>query len=285
MKKSITINEIETVFKTEKDLESFYVDFKEDVVHIQLNYEKEALFLLYVTKLMSFLKFKGFEYEKDYDLLLNEKTKKEIQIVFKEELKEEKDIHQLLENYWQKHAEEVKQIQTFFFDYAKNAIGNEISQEQFDKFSAELRRLQESERIHQKGDLYYKEAVKKVKHLFPLENTPGINQIVDKTNDLHEMVITFHKNREGSTNLKLKMDLKNQTITELTEVDELKEEVERLRNALYYIGHYGRGELKDTWDKTTDVLKHVQEVARENLDCNVNYEWYVEEMKQKKNKN
>lgn len=52
--------------------------------------------------------------------------------------------------------------------------------ERAQKLESELVRLKEKERIYQIGDTHYREKVKPLKYLFPLENTPGIGQIVGK---------------------------------------------------------------------------------------------------------
>lgn len=51
----------------------------------------------------------------------------------------------------------------------------------------------------------------------------------------------------------------------------LIEEVKRLRAALYYIGHYNRGPKEETAHTPNTEKFYLQEVARENLECDVNY--------------
>ncbi|MFS0784760.1 hypothetical protein [Bacillus sp. 1P06AnD] len=55
----------------------------------------------------------------------------------------------------------------------------------------------------------------------------------------------------------------------------LIEEVERLRAALYYVGHYNRGRKPETAHLPNTEKFHIQEVARENLECNVDYTDHV----------
>lgn len=58
----------------------------------------------------------------------------------------------------------------------------------------------------------------------------------------------------------------------------LVEEIERLRAALYYIGHYNRGPKQETAHLPNNERFHVQEVARENLECDVDYTEYALQM-------
>lgn len=55
----------------------------------------------------------------------------------------------------------------------------------------------------------------------------------------------------------------------------LVEEIERLRAALYYIGHYNRGHRNETAHLPNNEKFRVQEVARENLECQVDYTDHV----------
>jgi hypothetical protein len=55
------------------------------------------------------------------------------------------------------------------------------------------------------------------------------------------------------------------------DIQELVEEVKRLRAALYYIGHYNRGTKEETAHVPNTEKFHLQEVARENLECDVDY--------------
>ena len=61
------------------------------------------------------------------------------------------------------------------------AIDHLIEQaERVQESKSELERLKEKERIYQLGDEWYRKKTEPIKHLWPLENWPGIGQIVEK---------------------------------------------------------------------------------------------------------
>ncbi|MGG3803144.1 hypothetical protein [Metabacillus fastidiosus] len=61
------------------------------------------------------------------------------------------------------------------------------------EYEQEIERLNETVRIYKVSDEFVKEQSKKVKHLFPLENTVGYGQLCDKVLDLSEEKSFFVK--------------------------------------------------------------------------------------------
>ncbi|KON86596.1 hypothetical protein AF332_07035 [Sporosarcina globispora] len=90
-----------------------------------------------------------------------------------------------------------------------------------EKQEQELERLREKERIYKISDDLYREKVKPIKHFFPLDNTPGIGQIV-------ELVQKQQKKIEA-------LETANDLLHD--ETKEQQQEIERLKNTIEVMEH------------------------------------------------